>query len=273
MYRTRKVDPVPPAVRTATLDELLARLAEFGALESMRSTVALQLSYFTTDEFDRRKDLRDVRGFIVARRPAFARIQAQYPVTSTKAFDMVSDGETFGVYLVWAKRFFKGFNALDERSDNRTENIRPQHIVEALMIEPPRADELAILDNVTEERLHYHVVILSSEGSITRKFWFERGGLNLKRFEVYNEDADVVTRASYFGWTTDGGAPYAHDVYVSRPIDGYELRVLFEKPGLNSELAEGSFELEPPEGVKVEQVGEQVDGPPTGGVPGGSSAR
>ena len=191
----------------------------------MKATVNLQLSYYN-EEQTKRTDLRDVRGFVLARRPGFARIQAQYPVTRQKAFDMASDGETFQVYLVWQGRFFTGSNAMDQPSKKRAENIRPQHIVEPLLIEAPRPDETAVLDNITEGRTPYHVVQLQREldgtAEITRKFWFNRADLRLSRLEIYDPDANVVTIARYSGWQTEGPIPYPAQASVLRPVQGLQ---------------------------------------------------
>ncbi len=246
-------------MRTATLSELLGQLRVFEKLESIKATVNLQLSY-VNEEQTKRRDLRDVRGFVLARRPGFARIQAQYPVTRQKAFDMASDGESFQVYLVWQGRFFTGDNDMDRPSKKRTENIRPQHVVEPLLIEPPRADETAVLDNVTESRTLYHVVQLQHEhdgtAEITRKFWFDRRTLQLSRLEIYGPGAVTSTVARYYGWRTDGPIPYPAGVTVSRPIEGYNLALEFLEPGLNEELPENAFLLEAPKGVKVEVIGQ-----------------
>ena len=55
-------------------------------------------------------EYKDVRGFILFRRPADIRIQAQYPVVRALAFDMVSNGNQFRFYLPAKNRFVIGSN-------------------------------------------------------------------------------------------------------------------------------------------------------------------
>ncbi len=262
LSRTSRVEPPPVALRTASLDELLQRLDVYRKLHSMKATVNLQLSYFN-EERNRRTALRDVRGFVLAQRPDNSRIQAQYPVTRQKAFDMVSNGKTFQVYLVWQGRFFTGENNITTYSKKRAENIRPQHVVKPLMISPPQPDETAVLDNVTEGQVLYHVVQLQrgNDGTavITRKFFFNRADLQLSRLEIYDDKAQVVTVARYSSWMDDEGIPYPRQVSVSRPTEGYSLSFEFLDPGLNEDLPENAFELEPPKGVKIEVVGSEAD--------------
>jgi len=224
----------------------------------MRATVDMQLSFLNKEQ-TKRTDLTDVRGFVVAQRPGLSRIQAQYPVTRMKAFDMASDGDSFSVYLVWKNRFFQGDTDLDVRSEKRAENIRPQHIVDPLLIEPARDDEWATLVNEVENRRPYHVVLLQERLEdnrlrVRRKVWFDRADLRLARLELFNEEGDRMTIAAYEGWQEQNGVPYPTVARISRPIDGYSLTLEFVEPGLNAEIAEGSFDLEPPKNVEVERI-------------------
>lgn len=259
LYRTQRIDPPLVAARTATLGELLPQIERFGVIRTMRAEVELGLT-FLNDEMDDATTLRDVRGFILAERPDHARIQAQYPVTHQTAFDMVSDQDEFSVYLVWRKRFLQGDTALDVRSEKRAENIRPQHIVEPLLIEPPQSGETAVLDNQARNGQLYHVVVFSKKQgdheAITRKFWFDRTNLKLGILEIYDGDGNVVTQASYSDWRDNGEAPYAGTLNITRPVDGYSLVIHMQDPGINAALPADAFVLDPPPGIPVERVGD-----------------
>ena len=261
LYRTRSIAPPLVAARTATLEELLPKIERFGAIDSLRAEADLGLTYLD-DDMDDATTLRDVKGFILAERPDHARIQAQYPVTHQTAFDMVSDEDEFSVYLVWRKRFLQGDTALDVRSEKRAENIRPQHVVEPLLIDPPQPGETAALDNLTRNGRLYHVVVFRrQEGEhavITRKFWFDRADLQLAMLELYDGHGNVATQASYSNWSESNGLPYAGTVAITRPADGYSLVVHMQDPGLNASLPPEAFTLDPPPGIEVEHVGEDV---------------
>lgn len=261
LYETKRVAPPLVATRTATLDELLTQMERLGAINSIRATVDLGLS-FLKDDKEHIKTLTDVRGIVLAERPDKARIQAQYPVTHQTAFDMVSDADEFSVYLVWKKRFIQGPTAVDVRSEERAENIRPQHVIEPLLIDPPQEDEHPAMDNQARDGRLYQVVIfqkqVSGHGIITRKAWFDRATMELNILEIYDDDGNIVTSAVYEGWLADEGVPYASTVRVNRPIDGYTLVVHMRDPGINETVPEDGFTLEPPSGVPVERVGDLV---------------
>lgn len=264
LWRTQRIEPPQLAARTATLEELLTQLERFESLKSMRATVDIGLSYLN-DDMNRLTNLKDVRGFILAERPAKARIQAQYPVTHQKAFDMVSDADEFSVYLVWNKRFIQGPTSLETHSEKRIENIRPHHIVEPLLIAPPRSDETAALDNQIRSGTLYHVVVFRKQVGdhevITRKLWFDRTTLELHQLEIYDGQGNIVTVATYSQWLEENGAPYPTSVNISRPLDGYRVAITIRDPGINEPLPEDAFTLEPPAGVEIERVGdsEQLD--------------
>ena len=251
---------MPLITQTATLDELLAKIERLTQVQTMKATVELQLSVETEDR-TRVRDLRPAPGFIVARRPSEIRTIAQVPVVRTLAFQMASNGQMFQMHLPSRKRFFVGDAAHDQRSENRTENIRPSHTLEALLIEPPRPDELAALENAIEGLTPYQVVVLirttgDKRAKLTRKFWFSRETLELSHMQILDDQGDTATLARYEQWGEENSLPYAGIVTVIRPADGYSLRIRFLSPGLNETVSDDSFVLEAPEGITVEHVGE-----------------
>ena len=78
------------------------------------------------------EEYHDVPGFILAERPATVRMIGQAPVVAKNIFDMVSDGKEFRVYIPSKNSFLIGSTALVRPSNNPLENLRPQHVVEAL---------------------------------------------------------------------------------------------------------------------------------------------
>jgi outer membrane lipoprotein-sorting protein len=226
----------------------------------MKATVELQFSVETEDR-SRVQELRDAPGFVIARRPGQIRTIAQVPVVRTTAFEMASNGEKFQVHLPTRKRFFVGDAAEGGRSEKRIENIRPQHILEALLIDPPRGDEVAVLENVIEEQTPYQVVYLvrpdgNQDPKLTRKFWFVRETLELSRMQILDDRGNTVTQAHYEQWGDQDSLPYPTYATIARPVDGYTLRIHLVQAGLNETVPEDSFVLEAPEGVTVEHIGE-----------------
>src|SRR6202158_3033674 len=78
------------------------------------------------------EEYHDVPGFILAKRPATVRVIGQAPVVAKNIFDMVSDGAIFRIYIPSKNTFLVGPTALTRPSTKPIENLRPNHIVEAL---------------------------------------------------------------------------------------------------------------------------------------------
>ena len=246
----------------------------------MKSTVELRLSVVTDDEAGAGKrgeadsDLRrvreftEVRGFVLIERPAKIRTIAELPVVKSTAFDMVSDGVEFRVHIPPKNRFIVGNAATNGSSKKRIDRVRPQHLLEALLVDPPRQSEpRRMLENVLYGDRSYQVVHLMSSGTegklrLSRKIWFDRDGFRIARIQVFDKQADLVTDAFYSDWAESEGLPYPGTVFLARPKDGYQVQLRIVKPGLNEPLSDRSFELKAPQGVDIERIGDTLEARP-----------
>ena len=60
------------------------------------------------------------------------RVIGQAPVVAKDIFDMVSDGRVFRIFIPSKNAFLVGSTALERPSKKPIENLRPQHILDAL---------------------------------------------------------------------------------------------------------------------------------------------
>ena len=225
----------------------------------MKATIHIQLTV-ESDERDEQTEHREVRGALLTRRPGWIRATAQTPGGISKAIDMVSNGLTYQVYVPWKNLVYEGDNKLDRRSENRTENIRPQHILEALMFEPVSAGQLVLMDTESYGRSGYQIVHLVDPNGggppkIDRKYWFSRGDLSLARLQILDPDAEIATDAWYRDWQEENGLPYPGSARIRRPRDGYQIDIEILKAGLNEPAPDTSFVLTLPKDIQVERIG------------------
>src|SRR6202158_2150945 len=116
----------------ASEDQLLSSYNEQArAVRTLQATVDLVPSTGSTYS-GVIEEYHDVPGFILARRPATVRVIGQAPVVAKNIFDMVSDGEEFRIYIPSKNQFLLGATTLTLHSNKPIENLRPNHIVEAL---------------------------------------------------------------------------------------------------------------------------------------------
>ncbi len=225
----------------------------------MKSTIYIQLTV-ESDERDEKTEHREVRGALVTRRPRWIRTTAQTPGGISKAVDMVSNGRTYQVYVPWKNLVYEGSNRIDKRSENRAENIRPQHILDALMFEPIDVDQLILMDTESYGQSGYQIIHLVDRNGggaprISRKYWFSRGDLSLARLQILDPDAEIATDAWYRDWQEEAGLPYPKSVRIRRPRDGYQIDIQILKAGLNEPVADTSFVLNFPKDIQVERIG------------------
>src|SRR5713226_6461336 len=138
---TKLPPQVRPVVRDATRDELLDKYNEIArAVKSVNATVELKPTagskYSGIIE-----EYHDVKAFILARRPAQIRVIGQAPVVGTTIFDMASDGETFRVSIPSKSKFLIGPVAVEHAGSKPIENLRPQHLLDALLWPEIRKEE------------------------------------------------------------------------------------------------------------------------------------
>src|SRR5580704_13330595 len=110
-------------------------------------------------------EYKDVRGYILFRKPADIRIQAQYPVVRALAFDMVSNGSQFRFYLPAKNRFVIGSNDTPPNSENKLENLRPQAFLESLLIRPvdPAKEQSMLIDDTDEDHAVYILIVFGND--------------------------------------------------------------------------------------------------------------
>src|SRR5580692_5086386 len=160
-------------------ESLLARYnTQVRGVQSLQATVDLIPSTGTTYS-GVIEEYHDVQGFILAQRPATIRVIGQAPVVAKNIFDMVSDGREFRIYIPSKNSFLVGPTALIRPSNKPLENLRPQHIVEALFW-----PEFTPNDNVLFEQFDFAVsrfyILTQLSQAETRKFeiarkvWYSR---------------------------------------------------------------------------------------------------
>ena len=261
---TTELAPPPSVLPIASRLELIETVQRIAEVESMRASVDITLTVRDAD-MTKQVQSREVRGVLLTRRPGWIRTNAEAPGGIATVYDMVSNGEEFRVYIPLRNRVYEGRNELTETSEERVENLRPQHILDAIMLDPIENPDEVILDREMYGSAGYQILIQTEAGEdgirrITRKYWFSRSDLELARLIIFDDRTEVVTDAWYRDWGEDKGLPYPQFIEIERPVDGYILEFAILKPGLNEDIPDTSFELAVPDGVEVETLGTRSPG-------------
>lgn len=214
------------------------------------------------------EDYKEVSGFVLAVSPSHIRMIGQAPVIGSRVFDMVSDGETFRISIPPKGKFIVGPAHFEHAAKKPLENLRPQHILDAIFWPPLDPASVVLFDE--EENgagRYYALTVVSREGNpeVTRRIWFDRTDLNLARVEVYEPGGRLVSVARYSDWQAAGeGTSYPRQIALERPHDDYRLDLHITTLTLNADVAAEGFQLDQPPGSELVRVGEkdqQAGGP------------
>jgi hypothetical protein len=222
-------------------------------------------------------EYKDVRAYILFRQAAHIRLIGLYPVIRNKAFDMTSDGARFSLYIPSRDAFIQGSNEIVQRSENRIENLRPQHFVDALMVRPvdAAADRL-LLENLTDELGAYYIVhVIREENGELRLFrtvWFNRVNLEISRQMIFDAAGNILTDARYSDWKSYDHVAFPKHVEINRPQDEYGVVIDLVKMEINKGVTDEKFVLEQPPGTTLRVLGQQPAAP-AGQTPASSTKR
>jgi outer membrane lipoprotein-sorting protein len=265
----KKTDIVPvaerPVAREASEEDLLDRYNALArGLKSIDATLELKATAGTKysgviDEY------HEVKSFLLASRPYNIRMIGQVPVVGKTVFDMVSDGQTFEVSIPPKNKFLVGQVALERQSNKPIENLRPQHLVDAILWPEVRKEEVVLIEEYNDENARYYVLTVLRGGyksEILRKIWFDRADLHMMRLQSYGPKGTLLSDVRYSNWqlvSPGSAAEYPMNIRIERPHDEYQLDLAISKIALNETLEADRFKLEAPAGAEVVHVGENPE--------------
>lgn len=217
------------------------------------------------------EEYHEVKAFLLAERPAYIRMIGQVPVIGKTVFDMTSDSESFRVSIPSKNKFLVGAVSLERTSSKPIENLRPQHLLDALLWTEIRKEEDVLLEEFNDEKARYYVLDVLRGGyrtEILRKIWFNRADLEVARLQEFGPKGALVSDVRYSDWESITGdqqqssaaAPgvmaFPRVIQIDRPHDDYRLDLQVTKLTLNEDIPADRFKLEQPAGSELIRVGE-----------------
>jgi outer membrane lipoprotein-sorting protein len=250
-----------PVLKSSTRDELNARLTNlYRAIGSFQATVDMSPSVGSVYK-GAITEIKDVRGYVLFRKPDRIRIIGLLPVVRTKAFDMVSEGADFKFYLVSKNLFVEGSSTAPPVSKNKIENLRPDAFLSSMLVRPaePGIEIEALQDLTDEDNAQYILQFLrkGSDGSLvfSRSVWFDRLDLSITRQIVFDETGDIVSDTRYSNWQPYNAIMFPARIDINRPKDGYGVVMNVVEMRMNPNLTNDKFELSQPEGTQLQTIG------------------
>src|SRR6204780_888517 len=137
LFRSRPVALRTAAVQlqTATRLDLVERInAEATNIQTLKAAVGITASVGGSKR-GKITEYEEIRGYILARKPSSLRMIGLFPVLQTHVFDMVSSGQEFKLWIPPKNQFIVGNNDIARPSAQPLENLRPQVIYDALLLQ------------------------------------------------------------------------------------------------------------------------------------------
>jgi hypothetical protein len=267
LFRTRTLDRQfsDRPLKTATQEQLIEFVnTQAAKIQSMQATVDIDASAGDVKN-GRITDYKEIRGYVLARKPAMLRMKGLLPLVRNTAFDMVSDGREFKLWIPPRNKFVVGLdNADNYQPDKRLENMRPRYIYDALLLPEISGDEIAVLENGYEtvldakkhrvEQPDYELAVIRKGPQgwyLSRKIEFSRSDLLPHRQQIYDQQGNVVTDARYQEYKDYSGTSFPGTIEIERPRENYDITLSMIKLEINKALTDDQFALEQPAGAEV----------------------
>jgi hypothetical protein len=274
LFRTRPVEetyskaPLRETSQSALIDSISQQAEK---IQSLQATVDIDTSAGGAKK-GHVTDYKEIRGYVLARKPAMLHMIGLLPIVRTTAFDMVSNGQEFKLWIPPRNRFVLGRNEVQtHNADQPMESIRPQDIYDALLVRPVDPEnEIAVLEN-GYEILHdskghrvlqedYELVVIRKREAgwgLSRKIVFSRTDLQPHRQYIYDDEGNLATDARYANYKDYDGVSFPSRIEIFRPQEEYDITLNMLKLQMNKPLRDDQFALEQPPGAEVVHLGGQ----------------
>ena len=267
----KKTTTVPAAARPVALEasqeQILERynaLAE--GLQSVNATVELK-PVAGSEYTGVINEYHEVKAFVMASRPYNMRMIGQVPIVGTTVFDMASNGKEFEVSIPSKNKFLIGPVSLNHPSSKPIENLRPQHLVNALLWPGIHKEEVTLFEEFNDEAARYYILTVLRGGyqaEILHKIWFDRADLHFARFETYGPKGVLLSDVRYGDWQpvdnpSSRFSNYPRSIRIDRPHDEYRLEMTISKITVNENLPADDFQLQPPAGAEIVHLSDAAE--------------
>jgi hypothetical protein len=294
-----EVEKLLTPLAEANTTQLIAAVNRLVGVRSIHGKVDIQFEDTSFATSGIAEKYRTADGSVTLQRPGKVYLIVHGPLAIGDIAQMTSDGEHFRIAVLKGdekyKRFVRGTNnatyprldmngnaeanpnrkskqSSEAQTVNALSNLRPQHLTEALLLNPIDPHAAGIMYAQSEffqsepdtsqpnskkriVRGYYFLDELQPSGDgaarLLRRFWFDRvNAIRLARLQTFDQKGSLVTDVSYgelkkFGAT--GSVFLPAQVGLTRPQDHYKITITYQTPEevtLDREYPQEAFVLE-----------------------------
>jgi len=299
-------------LQTASASELIAAVNKLVGVQSIHGRVDIQFEDTSFATSGIAEKYRAVDGSITLQRPGKIYLSIQTPVVASDIVQMTSDGEHFRIAILKGDEKYRRFvtgtnNAVYAKLDmdgsagnanknseaqavNALSNLRPQHLTDALLLNPIDLSAPGVLYVQTEffesekdpsrtdgskrvVRGYYFLDEMMVAGDktarLSRRFWFDRvNGIRLARLQSFDQNGILVNDVTYGPLTkfgSEGDLLLPGKVSLTRPHDQYKITISYQTPEsltINHEYPADAFVLTNKTNLPEVNLDEKKSNPP-----------
>jgi hypothetical protein len=259
-------------LESATLRQLVDSInSEAAKIKTLNATVDIATSVGRQQKGKANEtkvsEYTEIRGYVLLRKPTTLRMIGLFPVVRNRLFDMVSQGEEFKLSLPTQNKFIVGKSELAHPALHPSlENIRPQHVLDALLVREIPTDDIAVLEPGIEsvldmktkkmvDQADYVIDVIEHQAdgiwTLDRKIHISRVDLHPTRQLLFDKQGNVLTTASYENYNNTNGINFPSIIKIERPQEGYTIQLAMVKLTLNEALKDDQFVLAQPPGSQL----------------------
>lgn len=257
----------------ADTPDLISAVNRMVAVRSIHGRVDIQFEDTSFATSGLAEKYRTAEGSITLQRPGKVYLVIQGPLAIDIA-EMASDGERFRIAILKGdekyRRFVMGTNNAvypkldmdgstrgkensEEQTVNALSNLRPQHLTDALLVNPIDSHAPGVIYVKSEffeserdpakpdkrvVRGYYLLDELKpgadNSASLLRRFWFDRvGGIRLARLQSFDEKGGLINDVTYSQATkfgSEGNLQMPAKISLTRPQEHYKISVTYQTP-------------------------------------------
>ena len=268
LFRSHKVERrlSTATLKTATQQELVNIInSQAERIYTLNATVDIDTSVGGAKK-GKVTEYKEIRGYLLVRKPEMLRMVGLLPILRNRAFDMVSNGKTFELWVPPKNKFYVGRNDVVHPAANPLENLRPQIIYDALLLQAIGGpDEIAVLEGGTEivtdpkthkevEQPDYILNVIAREPAgwrLDRKIMFSRTDLEPRREVLFDKEGNIATDVHYGPFKDYNGVLFPSVLQITRTQEEYSITLGIVKMTINSPLTDQQFTLVQPSTAQV----------------------
>ena len=256
-HESVRIPPGYTAVRSATLDELVDLVnGQYAEIETV--SVGRFRVKFTGGSMEKGylKEYPSAKGHLVTKRPHWIYVNILNPVTSSSVVAMASDSQEFQIWVPRENKYLTGKTDVRTDSNESLHRVRPEHLLQAILVEPLLSSEAGTIHFLEEERdeqRKYYVIHqvlvdnLADRGCLQRKLWLERQNFGLARQQYYN-CGKLTSDIRYGGVVVFEHGALASTIALERVAEHYQISFQFDRESirLNRSVDDSSFYIPKP---------------------------